>query len=301
MPEVTAHAKYVFLDIVKYSYGRSVEAQADIINNLNRIVTDATASLGVRREDYIFLPTGDGICTAILDPGAPYDIHVEIAQRILERLADHNASATDAMRQFQVRIGLNENVDNLVTDINGQRNVAGAGINTAQRIMSAADGNQIMVGEAVYETLRHREKYMNCFRRFQDVVKHNVTLTVFQYIASFPHLNVEIPSRFRSEPSTAKKLSKNAAYYLAHAIKNRKAIIKKRNHAQSCYSTVVLLALLARDTLELSRSTDVRPYKPQTWGYGLSTFEEQLDFYNGQDFWVISELSEFYADKLGRL
>lgn len=55
-------------------------------------------------------------------------------------------------------MGINTNADNLVTDINGARNLAGAGINIAQRVMDSADGNQILVSHSVYDTLRDREK-----------------------------------------------------------------------------------------------------------------------------------------------
>jgi Adenylate and Guanylate cyclase catalytic domain len=91
---------------------------------------------------------------------------------ILNELKDRNSKAHDEMRQFEVRIGLNENVDNRVVDINGRPNVAGAGINMAQRVMSPADGSQILIGAAVYETLRHRECYMNTFREFSFVTNY---------------------------------------------------------------------------------------------------------------------------------
>lgn len=49
-------------------------------------------------------------------------------------------------------------MNNIVFDINGHRNVAGAGVNLAQRIMSPADETQVLMGQPVYEVLMHRER-----------------------------------------------------------------------------------------------------------------------------------------------
>src|SRR5207247_1118195 len=112
-------------------------------------------------ENRILLPTGDGMCIALIATYLPYDIHLTLAVEILSALERRNTEITDPMRRFEVRIGLGENVDNLVTDANGHPNVAGYGINTSQRVMSLADGNQILVSRTVFETLRGRERYMN--------------------------------------------------------------------------------------------------------------------------------------------
>jgi len=62
MPEtVTKSAKYIFLDIVGFTHNRSVEAQTDLIEVLNRVVLDAVSMHGVDEENRILLPTGDGI------------------------------------------------------------------------------------------------------------------------------------------------------------------------------------------------------------------------------------------------
>src|SRR5712691_1684529 len=132
-------AKYIFLDIVSYSHGRSVEAQTDIISTLNQLVRESVAGFEITTEKLIYLPTGDGICIALLDVESPYDLHIRLPLAILAKLLEYNQETFDEMRTFKVRIGLNANTDNLVTDINGQRNVSGAGINLAQRVMNTGD------------------------------------------------------------------------------------------------------------------------------------------------------------------
>lgn len=183
MEVVTRHIKYVFIDIVGYSERRTVEAQTDIIEVINRLVK-STVHHVMPEKDVIYIPTGDGICIAITDQDSPYDAHLLISKHLLEALVDYNLTMKDEMRQVQIRIGVNENVDNLVTDINGNRNIAGAGINTAQRVMNLAAGGTVIVGESVFEVLRHREAYQHNFKKYTAVVKHDVVLTVYQYLNS---------------------------------------------------------------------------------------------------------------------
>jgi hypothetical protein len=154
------------------------------------------------------------------------------------------------MRRFQARIGINANVDNLVTDINGRRNVAGAGINLAQRVMSTADGNQIMVGQPVFETLVQREKYLKAFRSYSATIKHGAVLTVHQFVETDrPGLNVEVPSQFREAPEEMLPLTKLAAYYIAHAIANAEFLKGQVAGGQDAYAAVILLYFLARDSI----------------------------------------------------
>lgn len=42
---LTVDAKYIYIDIVNYTYNRSVEAQAYIVSILNKIVTDLIISI----------------------------------------------------------------------------------------------------------------------------------------------------------------------------------------------------------------------------------------------------------------
>lgn len=83
------------------------------------------------------------------------------------------------MRKFSLRIAVNENIDNVVTDINKQKNISGAGINFASRILSLCDNNQIIVSNGVYERLVQREKYIQSFNKYIGEVKHGVQLTVY--------------------------------------------------------------------------------------------------------------------------
>jgi hypothetical protein len=80
--------KYIFLDVVGFTHQRSVEAQSEIVGTLNAIVDAASAR--VDRKDLIRLPTGDGMCICLLNVEDPYDIHMQVALGIVERIDKHN-------------------------------------------------------------------------------------------------------------------------------------------------------------------------------------------------------------------
>src|SRR5688500_9278713 len=119
MSEVkTIPAKYIFLDVDGFTHDRSVEAQSDIIQVLNRIVESCIREFGIRKDEVMFLPASDDIGIALLNVASPYDIHLLLAQRIVSEVYKHSAMTTNKMRKFEVRVGINSNTDNLITDIN---------------------------------------------------------------------------------------------------------------------------------------------------------------------------------------
>lgn len=281
----TIPAKYIFLDVVSFTHNRSVEAQTDIVNTLNQVVEKSLTEHEVDKDKVIFLPTGDGICIALLNVEDPYDIHINIALSIIKSIHLSNEAIENEMRKFQVRIGINANTDNLVTDINGKQNIAGAGINTAARVMSKADGNQILIGEAVYDTLRYREKYMNSFRGFNAEVKHGVQMKVYQYILEGPvGLNIKPPESFKPIEKTEKKFPKQIAYYISHLIKHKNLLIdKKENVSHRTYLKVVFW-LLSKDLVSKSEARDFDDPLFYTHKFEEAKIDEQLEYYSRIDF-----------------
>jgi class 3 adenylate cyclase len=292
-------ARYVFMDVVSFSHERSVEAQTDIVAALNETVSTAMALFDLKPDGSLLLPTGDGLCIAILDPAAPYDIHLSTALLILNMLAQRNADEADPMRRFQVRVGLSQNVDNAVTDINGRPNIAGSGINLAQRIMNLADGQQILVADAVHDTLRAREKYMRAFRSYSTHVKHGQPITAHQYIQpGLPGLNAEVPTVFLvAPPKPPERLSLFDGYYLAHAWKHQAEIGATRDR----YAVAVLLDMLADDSAERKTRSRFDPPATKVHGEAVLSFSEQLKWYDNQDFWVVANYSEFVNQKLAHI
>lgn len=287
----TALIKYIFLDIIKFTTGRSVEAQADLVAALNRIVRTALANKGIDLNNTILLPTGDGICIALIE-AKPFDIHFELALDIVAQISDYNDQTSDQMRQFEARIGINENIDNIVVDINEKKNVAGMGINMAQRIMSLADGNQILLGQAVYEILSGREKYMSDLRWYPGSDKHGNQFPVYQYIGKdYKGLNNDIPAIFKSKAVQEKKIPKIVAYYLAHAIENREFLLSKKEDSLFEYVSTVLLYFRSHDSEDASEASQYERYYPITYKSNELTFDTQYAYYEAQDFHLRSELA----------
>ena len=188
---------YVFLDIVRFT-SRSVEDQSAIIAALNGIVQEAIPQARLGPISPIYLPTGDGVCIALAKDQGEYDTPLALALAILSGIRTFNAQLESfSPRRFQIRIGINENRDNVVQDINGRKNIAGAGINMAQRIMNLGDACQILVGSSVYNVLRNRDSYRNAFRSFRCRDKNGEELAAYQYLGkNTPELSRKIPSRF---------------------------------------------------------------------------------------------------------
>jgi class 3 adenylate cyclase len=279
----TVPAKHIFLDVVDFSRDRSVEAQSYIVAFLNRIVLLSLKKHNIADKDMLLLPTGDGMCISLLNIVEPYDIHLRLALSIykyidrfqgdgVDEITEESADAEKPtrvlvdtseeylsrirMREFRVRIGLDANIDNLVTDINGRANIAGAGINMAQRIMNLADGGQILLSPSVVNELRQREQYMRSFVELPSkTVKHGMVLRPFQYVGEgHEGLNTEYPSAFPvPAPQQPKQLTTIAAYYFAHSIRH-KAFLIERYPGTGDYAAEAFLWLLAKDSVEKSEA-----------------------------------------------
>lgn len=134
----------LFMDIVEYST-HSVDMQMMIKQSFSTLVSDALRSLP--DEDCIKLDTGDGLAVCYL--GAPEDI-LYVAVGLRDAFADVKAICETC---YSVRMGINLGPVKILEDINGQRNTIGDGINAAQRIMSFARPNQLLVSRTYYDVI----------------------------------------------------------------------------------------------------------------------------------------------------
>ena len=138
----TSICSIVFLDIIDYSK-KSDADQIEVKNQFNELINRSLKS--VAQNDRIILDTGDGAAIALM--GSPEDatfVGLTIRDGILKNNL-HNPTA------LYVRFGINLGPVRIVSDINGQPNIIGDGINVAQRIMSFAQPNQILVSRSYYE------------------------------------------------------------------------------------------------------------------------------------------------------
>ena len=139
----TSVCTVIFIGIVDYAQ-LPVDDQIALKESFNALIGEAIRN--VPTNDRIILDTGDGAAIALL--GAPEDA-IAISLGIRERLADERE--TSGERTYSIRIGINLGPVRVVNDLNGRRNVVGDGINAAQRVMSFAQPNRILVSRSYYE------------------------------------------------------------------------------------------------------------------------------------------------------
>jgi class 3 adenylate cyclase len=134
----------VFVDLVGYSQ-QAVAQQMALKRHLNELIGRALEQ--VAESDRLALDTGDGAALCFF--GDPEDALFAAANLRDAVKADPGPVGA------QVRIGINLGPARLVKDLNGNRNIIGDGINVAQRVMSFAVPNQILVSRSYYEVVSH--------------------------------------------------------------------------------------------------------------------------------------------------
>src|SRR5205085_12537242 len=79
---------------------------------------------------------------------------------------------------LHVRMGIHSGPVNEVTDLNEQANIAGAGINFAQRVMDCGDAGHILLSRHVAEDLEHYPRWQRHLHDLgQTAVKHGVIVS----------------------------------------------------------------------------------------------------------------------------
>ena len=141
-------AHVLFIDIVGYSKLRINEQSAQI-DTLRDIVRGTEQFHAAEAEGKLLrLPSGDGGALAFRNsPEAP----VLCAEEIAKALKSHP--------DIRVRMGIHSGPVNEVTDLNEQANIAGAGINIAQRIMDCGDAGHILVSKHAAEDLEQYDQW----------------------------------------------------------------------------------------------------------------------------------------------
>jgi hypothetical protein len=134
----------LFMDIVGYSK-LPVDQQMMVKQSFSTTVSDALK--GLPNEDCIKLDTGDGLALCYL--GAPEDV-LYIGVGLRNNFEDVKSICKTC---FSVRMGINLGPIKIFEDINGQRNTIGDGINVAERIMSFAEPNQLLVSRSYFEVV----------------------------------------------------------------------------------------------------------------------------------------------------
>src|SRR5882762_6701824 len=151
----------LFIDIVGYSK-LLIEEQKERLNQLTEIVLATTPVREATDEQLVRLPTGDGMALVFRRSA---EEPARCALEIAEALQKHP--------ELPVRMGIHSGPVSEVTDVSGRTNIAGAGINMAQRVMDCGDAGHILLSQHVADDLVHSRQWASRLRDLGECeVKH---------------------------------------------------------------------------------------------------------------------------------
>jgi TolB-like protein/Tfp pilus assembly protein PilF len=159
----------LLIDVVGYSR-LLVNEQIELLQKLNQAVRNSECFRQAEANDKLIrLPTGDGMALIFFNsPEQP----VKCALEISEQLQGHP--------EVRVRMGVHSGPVNRVTDVNDRSNVAGAGINVAQRVLDCGDAGHILMSKHLADDLahyRHWQPYLHDIGECE--AKHGLRLHIF--------------------------------------------------------------------------------------------------------------------------
>src|SRR5436190_11439325 len=185
--EIELEIAYVlFIDIVGYSKLITHE-QRRLLELLNQIVREADHFRAAQAKSrLITVPTGDGMALVFYNtPEAPVECALEISRAASEH------------PELKLRMGIHSGPVSGVVDVSGRSNIAGAGINIAQRVMNCGDAGHILISKHLAEDV---EQYGHWKRHLHELgeceVKHGVRVSVVN-LCTEDAGNPEVPQKFR--------------------------------------------------------------------------------------------------------
>src|SRR5207302_4132322 len=180
-------AHVLFIDIVGYSK-LSINEQHAAIDELNELVRTSEQFQKAEASDRLIkIPTGDGMALIFYtSPEAPVQCAIEIGRALKEHPG------------LQVRMGVHSGPVSGVIDVTGRANLAGAGLNMANRVMSCGDAGHILVSKRIAEDLGEYEHWRPFLHDLGACeVKHRVRIGV----VSLYHNGVgnpQLPKKFQA-------------------------------------------------------------------------------------------------------
>jgi TolB-like protein/class 3 adenylate cyclase/Flp pilus assembly protein TadD len=185
-------AHVLFLDIVGYSK-RMIDEQHELLQDLNQIVRNTEAFRSAETSgSLIRVPTGDGMALVFsTTPEAP----VHCALEISKALRNHS--------ELQVRMGIHSGPVSGVMDVNDRSNIAGAGINVAQRVMDCGDAGHILLSKRVAEDLEQYRQWRPHLHELGECeVKHGARVSLVN-LYSEEVGNPAIPEKLKKDRETS--------------------------------------------------------------------------------------------------
>jgi len=179
-------AHLLLIDVVGYSK-LLVNEQIELLQELKQVVRSTQSFRAAEASgELIRVPTGDGMALVFFhSPEQP----VRCALEISGALQDHPS--------IQLRMGVHSGPVNRVTDVNEKTNIAGSGINVAQRVLDCGDAGHILLSAHVAEDLaeyRHWQPHLHDLGECE--VKYGLRLHLFN-LSKDGLGNPQVPEKLR--------------------------------------------------------------------------------------------------------
>jgi TolB-like protein/class 3 adenylate cyclase/Tfp pilus assembly protein PilF len=179
-------AHILLIDVVGYSK-LLVNEQIELLQRLKQIVRSTESFRAAEaRGELIRVPTGDGMALVFFhSPEEPARCALEISRA----LQDHPS--------IRLRMGVHSGPVNRVTDVNEKTNIAGSGINVAQRVLDCGDAGHILLSAHVAEDLaeyRHWQPHLHDLGECE--VKYGLHLHLFNLYKDGLG-NTQVPEKLR--------------------------------------------------------------------------------------------------------
>src|SRR5437660_11095210 len=161
-------AHILFIDIVGYSK-LSINEQRTAIDELNEVVRGSEQFQKAEAAGRLLkIATGDGMALVFYaSPEAPAQCAVQISRALKEH------------PHLQLRMGIHSGPVSGVVDVNNRPNLAGAGINIAQRVMACGDAGHILLSKHVAEDLDEYEQWRPLLHDLGECeVKHGTRVSI---------------------------------------------------------------------------------------------------------------------------
>ena len=167
-------AHVLFIDLVGYSR-LSIDDQRRAVERLNDAVQSTAAFRAAEAAARLAkIPTGDGMALVFYDsPESPVECAMEVSRKL---------STPDAPR---LRMGIHSGPISGVVDVSGRGNVAGEGINIAQRVMDCGDAGHILLSNRLAQDLsqfKHWRPHLHDLGECE--LKHGTRLGVVNFFTS---------------------------------------------------------------------------------------------------------------------
>src|SRR5947209_939110 len=189
-------AHVLFIDIVGYSK-LLINEQSESLQELNEVVRGSETFRAAEAAGTLAkIPTGDGM--ALVFSSTPEE-PVRCALEISSTLKRHS--------NLHVRMGIHSGPVSSVTDVDNRSNIAGSGINMAQRIMDCGDAGHILVSKRVAEDLGQYRQWQSALHDLGECrVKHDVAVSIVNLYTDEAG-NAAVPSKFATaqQPSSVRE------------------------------------------------------------------------------------------------